>query len=1113
MALKNINEIQTNDYRYQDQSFLKETLSALANSGQRFSAQVGGIMPTYFTISDCFDSAIPAVSSYSYIQCSAHIHSSDIQAYRDIYGTDVTNTTYSYFNYNYIYKENDGSWSSELIGSQRQDILFSSADLYNNDDILYFVIVNTGTVDNNTNNYDSVYIHNLINFTTSLVYTDKYEEINSCNSYYIYDNNPTLTGDFSYIYLWIPEFPKNTGTTYTYNGNKVNHLVTVFNDASYWIESVSTTSEQTKDLLKKYVSDYNIYILTYFNTEKVYDDYNNSLSSVFNKSIKNNSGGYNILNTLFKTNLSITPSNQISTESSQLLVLNKKDTGDVEYVIMRYDNGNYYDDTTLSPELETLLSPVKDTISDIILNKDDILYTLFTNSLLVEHTTTTTFEYEPLIYNKSKNVHNKLLNTLINNITGDYISEYISNSNIISNTDWIEVNSYFNTNFVFNVYTSSLNHSCIYCTSSDIQAEYCQTPIISNAIEKKIICADKTDQFIVDWTDKYNNTDTDIDTDYSSFDIYNKIVLFNIKVNYPESQYTDGNLFVINPSDIIVYSKYILPYINTDNYWCINGIQTGILAKGLDSSQLSVIMLYSDDGITAEVKTSIHKNDICNYISFCETVISIDKNNKDSYTISTPVIDLSLINSNEDTSVDILKLLKSALIVSIVKATGDISTIIENGYITTFWIYNEDTNSFVVISDNTGNALDLSTMAAVNAISSINVAKFNETPGKYKHDQLILSTDFTVEGNTPIEANENGNIQSEILGAIQNIGVMSIDNADEYGLLPYDYDYNVLTSVIGFFDEKEYESNSQKYVDKSIKYGKDSKLAIKFDNDNKITSANLYKYIIDDEGNYGFELTNDSVPVYNSTGGISGKTDVSYQASVLDTSSMFVNHTNVLNRINILSLGGDTNKKNFYYSYIGTSYEDSDKSTLVIGTSIRNVDVSRHLVRPEDTDKFTQQTSIDVNFDQINLNGHVHIGEADISWTKLGNTENYYYANVVVDTTNTKFIKLNNELTPKSFSPYLSKLYTVSPQFTISYYEVNITGVLTDLYKQKMSSDNEQYIKLLDYIISDNDITINPGILRRFQNVTCIVEYDKETSSYMLKDAVANTTSYSTINW
>lgn len=92
----------------------------------------------------------------------------------------------------------------------------------------------------------------------------------------------------------------------------------------------------------------------------------------------------------------------------------------------------------------------------------------------------------------------------------------------------------------------------------------------------------------------------------------------------------------------------------------------------------------------------------------------------------------------------------------------------------------------------------------------------------------------------------------------------------------------------------------------------------------------------------------------------------------LDLQEVFVTNSTSLNRLNLLSIGKDGSNVLLYNSYIGTTFDDNEKSTLHIGSSSRNINIGNtKLLNYSETNKFLKQDKVSIDFENIILNGDV----------------------------------------------------------------------------------------------------------------------------------------------
>ena len=242
-------------------------------------------------------------------------------------------------------------------------------------------------------------------------------------------------------------------------------------------------------------------------------------------------------------------------------------------------------------------------------------------------------------------------------------------------------------------------------------------------------------------------------------------------------------------------------------------------------------------------------------------------------------------------------------------------------------------------------------------------------------------------------------------------------------------------------------------------------------------------YVLPNDGNYFYDeyIFSEDVPL-------------------LDLKEMLVVNSNVLNRYNILTLDKSNENSyvcNIYSSYIGSSFDkDSDKSHLVIGSSETNINIGTEtLMSKGDSLHFKTQNALDINFNEINLNGNVNINNACIKTFNKNGTTYYVYEydglcdlglNVNVDNGrygNAFDVLLNNE---DIYDTY-AYTYTYDTSYN-TYTSYDITNsIVEDIYNIIYKSNNniisnDKLTLLYDPDIpifnENNDKNINKEIIR-----------------------------------
>ena len=435
-----------------------------------------------------------------------------------------------------------------------------------------------------------------------------------------------------------------------------------------------------------------------------------------------------------------------------------------------------------------------------------------------------------------------------------------------------------------------------------------------------------------------------------------KIILYKYSVNYNE-KYVD----LIN--GINVSNLYATPYIQ-DGYWSINDQKTQYKAIGEDANNPNIILVCTknisnktsnftnkDYSILSTVNAELLKS--LTWVAKSVNVNLFDgiyTNNKQAIKYNNYDINVLIPDKLDIEKSDIGNQLKGALIINM----SDINNVVTSSeieksqiksilgdysFVTTFWVFDETTYSFINIKNPnaTYNALTLSNLNNINNIiksqtdNIINSYLNNIDTSKLKYDKCIFKTGYT---NTK---NEFDNIS---VGYALLYNKSLIDTSNNIGNSDFNNPY--------MFELKYVEENlnTGDYADKTFTndYGNNT---INISSSNALTNyvlSTLDKY----QNKYSYNyLPSDRVPLFNF-------------GEVLTINS------NILNRSNILSLD---NNGQLYYAYIGTSIEEQNKSTLHIGTSNINVDLGiDSLFDVNLIDKFKTHDNLSLDFNTITLN-------------------------------------------------------------------------------------------------------------------------------------------------
>lgn len=686
------------------------------------------------------------------------------------------------------------------------------------------------------------------------------------------------------------------------------------------------------------------------------------------------------------------------------------------------------------------------------------------------------------IYNNiyTNNIKVNIFKYLLYDIFNSYkheIDYYTDNSDT-------ELDVYLPFDYKFNLFSSSTGLNHFYNTVSDIVVKKCVN-INNNDISDYI---NSNNQIVADWSKIFGNKTGD-----NIYDIYDRYVLYNINIDYNNKIY-----------EIIPNGYYTLPYINKYNHWVINDIESTISATGV-TNDTGFIIIDSRNDLTVYNKTNnsnkdnedsstvcdstdtqklsddvykyltdpiclspMYKSEINKHIGFEQKVITIGEYSVKSGQYVKVGCGLPKISDITNTSInlDAVNFIKSSpiLVISEYKNANN-----EIYYVTTIWVWNESQSKFDTITNENGELYDLHKLANIYNVVQNNLKNINEEPGRFTHQQLAFSYIVKI----PKQQNSYTNIYP----GIQNVFTYTTTN--KYGLKPVlgkkdctNALYNNRANLTpGFWNTFEL-SYSGRYNDCTLKLDNTFNNANKFEFNsyNKLLKLGVVSYQDPVTGEY---LTSyDYIPNVED-----GETEY---VSQMDLSGLFLRHTNNLNRTNILSIDSTGY---VYYSYIGTSYIDTDKSILKIGSYNMNIDLSNGAMAYNQNGKFQKQETLQFDFKNLNI---------------ASNTLNILNGNLTV---NGKLLDIDVPFIPQKIWDFAgSNLYSISilpvfPEgadelFKIETSTLNSTKWFDNTYGS--STSPAQYVnitynfKIQDYINTklleyDSTIAVNfnasPGTL------------------------------------
>lgn len=550
------------------------------------------------------------------------------------------------------------------------------------------------------------------------------------------------------------------------------------------------------------------------------------------------------------------------------------------------------------------------------------------------------------------------------------------------------------------------------------------TYAFSSANELNIYYSNNIFVTIIDLSSE--NTDVDLHDFFSKNNtiVYDYEDVKKIKSCAFQIKYNDKHNDLIEY--INIYTIYTLPYITANNTWSVNGEDTGISAIGADAGNPNIILLYSR-GESVTVLSAFQKlNDVD--ITYSKRVFYVNPNMFHEHNTESNIECYAYIPDINNTNVSIFD---NSIIISLSAIENLTDTELHGDYIGNYvmslWKIDSEEYKFNYIvdpvsEDNYEFALTLDNMSSVFAnninndiisgaiiklkakvyklaqeadmgseynwviIKAKNSEEYNEEFGlsandlneKYQNDlNVILQINRTVDtvGNI-LKVNDN----DDKYISFDNTDHINTDNITNLIYPKYISETNIVTEDIQKLVPGT-EAEDIYYVDTDI-YGDVTMSTEQLAN---ISAATSDSYITETVSK---ELTTSSLSTTEFYDEYVFNSDV----PSFDLQEILLRNVNINNRVNILSLNPDGY---IYNAYVGTSWNEADKSTLHIGTSSSNINIGNNtLIENEDKyTKFSKHDNISVDFDKIILNSK-RVESSNILTKNIIEGKTYYTAKI-----------------------------------------------------------------------------------------------------------------------
>lgn len=458
--------------------------------------------------------------------------------------------------------------------------------------------------------------------------------------------------------------------------------------------------------------------------------------------------------------------------------------------------------------------------------------------------------------------------------------------------------------------------------------------------------------------------------------------------------------------NMVVNKHFTMPYINASGYWVIDDIDTEVYARGHDAGNPNIVIVETVKGKDTPIILSMSNKDYLESLNWITKEATIDLPKKIERTNSgttqkvtfsdTEINDMggfivsnngeltfrcqylvpTLNNTSKKRLEENLEKLQYAIILNIshtdmiigydqnAKLRTEMNSIYgEDGRIMTFWVLDENKQEncgygFRPILNKAEHAADINYMSNfVNTIGWV-ISNYTPTdPDNFTFTQIVFD-------------NANYNVKQSVTDLFRVYPVIrneSIkDASDNYKTtnnfnLKIEFNDNISGSYYG-------ETDSD-YIDSNTSY---MKLI-----DNVYQSDRRYlSYWLDALTNETNEIVS---KIYSYQGSDNQYRDYSeyipgsstFSIPTLDLGEVFVKDTNAINKVNIVSFSDSAAP---YYSYIGTTFEDEDKSVLKIGTSYKNINIgTKTLTEDLNQSLFNTQRELDIEFDNTRITSYAYV--------------------------------------------------------------------------------------------------------------------------------------------
>ena len=508
----------------------------------------------------------------------------------------------------------------------------------------------------------------------------------------------------------------------------------------------------------------------------------------------------------------------------------------------------------------------------------------------------------------------------------------------------------------------------------------------SNNIYVTYVDIDKLD------LEEFWESNTNLIYDYKKV---NKVKVYNFEINYNKNKDT-----LIN--SVVIKDIYTMPYVNANNNWSINDTDTKIQAIGKDAGNPNIIIIYNND------KNNLSDSyKILNAISNKKYIIGAEYEQKwfnVNNALFENIFDVDIrccAYIPKITNIN-FEYFKNSIILGI----SDLNCLYDSDYrynykgtyILTLWnlveVKDNEYEFQCITHSNTNYALALgSSVNLLNETDDSSVGNLND------QDLILLKSIINTVAQERLAVSNN------------NWLILKNKQAEEYPVNVNEIYKNDLNAIIQYNDKVELKSNhiihSQankyindisnlsttnslypRYVTKTTQLAKNEAIIKlqKINSPSIINKVRETRVIVNDtrvtnieslieELGTGLVEINDikKIVVEESVLQPTKYNEYVFNSNIptIDFKEIFNRNINVLNRVNVISLD---HSGNAYNAYIGTSYDESGKNVLHIGTTSTNINIGTDTLLSEiEKTKFKTHDTLSLDFNNIKVNAKTPI--------------------------------------------------------------------------------------------------------------------------------------------